>query len=326
MIVKTIKKRLPQEFAQPVANMSETMGFPYDFEKDLATIRENFAQVTEQSLELSNTIEGVEKLDCEVVYGDDNHAVPLFIYRSESQNEALPILYWVHGGGLVLGQAEQDEFMLKKFVNDMNCVVVAVDYRLAPDHPFPTPLEDCYAGLEYVFDKAENLNIDIGHIVIGGASAGGGLVAALAQFACDHGKIPLAHQLLLYPMLDPLNITQAGGDIDDTYIWTRANNLFGWTSYLGKKPEEGTIPKYASALYNHDLTNLPSATIMVGDIDLFAQECTVYAAKLSAAGVPIELHIYPGGVHGFEGVNPEAWISQKFLATRDNKLKAVLKN
>ena len=302
------------------------MGFPYDFYGDLAAIRESFAQVTEQTLAMSNTIEGVEKLEREAVYGDDNHAVPLFIYYPKQQSEALPILYWIHGGGLVLGQAEQDEFMLKNFVNDMNCVVVAVDYRLAPEYPFPTPLDDCYVGLEYVFDQAEILNIDTGHIVIGGASAGGGLAAALVQLVCDRGKIPLAHQLLLYPMLDPLNITEADGDIDDTYIWTRANNLFGWTSYLGQKPEAGAIPEYASAFYNHDLTNLPPATIMVGDIDLFAQECTAYAVKLSAAGIPTELHVYPGGVHGFEGVNAEALISQRFLAMRDSALKAALEN
>ncbi|MCG8343414.1 MAG: alpha/beta hydrolase [Chlorobiales bacterium] len=326
MIVKSIKSRLPQEFAQPIADMCEAVGFPFDFEKGLASVRETFAQVVEQALEMSKTIEGVTKEVMQVKSPDDNYDIPLFIYTPENQSEVLPVFYWMHGGGLVLGQAEQDEFVLRNFVKDMNCVEVAVDYRLAPDYSFPIPLKDCYTGLEYVFDEAEKLNIDTSHIVVGGASAGGGLAAALAQITCDRDKIPLVHQLLLYPMLDPLNITQAGGDIDDTYIWTRANNLFGWTSYLGQKPEEGAISKYASALYNHDLTNLPPATIMVGDIDLFAQECTAYAAKLSAAGIPTELHVYPGGVHCFEDINPETRIAQNFLATRDSVLKAALEN
>ena len=326
MIVKSIKNRLPQEFAQPIADMCEAMGFPFDFTKELVSVRRTFAQAAEQALEMSKTIEGVTKKVVQVKNPDDNHDTPLFIYHPENQNEALPVFYWMHGGGLVLGQAEQDEFVLKKFVKNMNCIAVAVDYRLAPEYPFPTPLDDCYAGLEYVFDRADKLNIDTSHIVVGGASAGGGLAAALTQITCDRGKIPLAHQLLLYPMLDPINITQAGDDIDDTYIWTRANNLFGWTSYLGQKPEESTIPKYASALYNHDLTNLPPATIMVGDIDLFAQECIAYAAKLSVAGIPTELHLYPGGVHGFEDINPETRIAQNFLATRDSALKAALEN
>jgi len=326
MIVKNTKKRLPQEFVQPVADASETIGFPLDLEQGIMPAREKLIQFIEQALETSKNIEGIEKLKREAIYGDDNYPVPLFIYYPENQNKALPVLYWIHGGGLVVGTAQQDEVILKNIVKDMGCVVVAVDYRLAPEYPFPKPLEDCYAGLEYVFDHAADFNIDTNHIVVGGASAGGGLTAALSQITCDKGKISLAHQLLLYPMLDPLNITQAGGDIDDTYIWTRSNNLFGWTSYLGQKPKEGAIPKYASAFYNHELTNLPPATIMVGDIDLFAQEDIAYATKLSAAGVPVELHVYPGGVHVFEIINPEARISQNFLAARDNALKAALEN
>ena len=168
------------------------------------------------------------------------------------------------------------------------------------------------------------MKIDAGRIVVGGGSAGGGLAAALTQMACDKGEVPICHQLLCYPMLDCRNQSQAGGDIDDTYIWSRDNNRFGWESYLGHDPVSGEVPKYASASHNHHLTNLPPASIMVGDIDLFAQEDIAYAARLSAAGVPTALHVYPGGVHGFEGVNPEADIAREFLRTRDRILKTAL--
>lgn len=325
-IVTKIKHRLPQEFIKPLADMNEAMGLPYNFDNDLVSIRKTFAKVTEQALKNSNSIKDVRKNNVRVKNSNDNYDVPLFIYSPKEQHKPLPLLYWIHGGGLVLGQAEQDEFMLKNFVTDMNCVVAAVDYRLAPDYTFPTPLDDCYAGLEHIFDESEKYKVDTNHIVLGGASAGGGLAAALTQLTCDKRKINLAHQLLLYPMLDPLNIVQANDDVDDTYIWTRANNLFGWTSYLGKKPRKDTILKYASAFYNHDLVNLPTATIMVGDIDLFAQECIAYANKLSMAGISTELHVYPGGVHGFEDVNPKARISQEFVTTRNNALRAALEN
>ena len=322
MLVKSIKKRLPAEFVTPVTSMCELMGFPSNTDRDaLAKTRSDFSAVRTQALAMGAEMTGTDKLAASASNADDGFEVPLFVYSPSENAEALPLLFWIHGGGLVLGHAEQDEVMLRNFATDFNCVVVTPDYRLAPDVAFPAPLEDCYAGLKWA---ANHLDIDPKRIVIAGASAGGGLAAALTQLACDRGEIAVKHQLLLYPMLDPLNITQAGDDIDDTYIWSRKNNLQGWTYYLGQAPEEGKIPQYASALYNHDLSNLPPATVMVGDIDLFAQEDIAYAAKLSAAGVPTELHVYPGGIHGFEGIKPDAQISKNFLAARDSALRAAL--
>ncbi|WP_086932701.1 alpha/beta hydrolase [Agarilytica rhodophyticola] len=324
MLVKKIKDRLPLEFTKSIDLMTEQMGFPLDFSANLDDIRIGFSAARDQSIEAGMAIKHVIKESHTAPWPDGSHDIPLFIYRPENQTKPLPVVYWIHGGGLVVGVAEQDEAMLKAWVNEFNCVAVSVEYRLAPDYPFPVPLEDCSVVLEHIFNNADALQIDPERIVLGGGSAGGGLAAALAQKTCDEGKIKISHQLLCYPMLDCKNQSKAAADVDDTYIWSRDNNYFGWKSYLGDDPVTIDPPKYASAPHHHDLRNLPPASILVGDIDLFAQEDIAYAARLSAAGIPTALHVYPGGVHGFEGVNQKAGITKEFIRTRDLLLKTAL--
>jgi acetyl esterase/lipase len=203
-------------------------------------------------------------------------------------------------------------------------VVASVEYRLAPEHPFPAPVEDCYAALKWLVAQSTKLGVNTARIAIGGASAGGGLAAGLAVLARDRAEVEVAFQLLIYPMIDDRTITPASATVPDTFVWTRENNLMGWRAYLGREPGGTDVSPYAAAARTTDLRGLPPAYIPVGDLDLFLDENMTYAQRLLAAGVPTELHVYPGAFHGFNGFVPNAEISRRFNTDRDSALKRML--
>jgi acetyl esterase/lipase len=157
-------------------------------------------------------------------------AVRVRVYRPDHQPSKLPALYWIHGGGYVMGDIEQDDRLMKQLVKRIGCVTVSVDYRLAPEHPFPAPVEDCYAGLKWLFAHANQLGVEPSRIAIGGASGGGGLAAGLALLARDRGEVQVAFQLLIYPMIDDRNVTPASYAITDPRMWNRESNRLGWNA------------------------------------------------------------------------------------------------
>ncbi len=246
------------------------------------------------------------------------------IYQPTDRPDTLPALLWIHGGGYVLGSVERDDPLAKHLAKVAQCVVVSVEYRLAPEHPFPAPVEDCYAALKWLSAHGNELGVEKPRIAIGGASAGGGLAAGLAVLARDRTEVEVAFQLLIYPMIDDRNITPASEAIPDNFVWSRENNLMGWRSYLGREPGGEGVSPYAAASRATDLAGLPPAYIPVGELDLFLNENIEYARRLLEAGVPTELHVYPGAYHGFNGFAPSAEVSQRFNAERDNALKRVL--
>lgn len=236
-------------------------------------------------------------------------------------SEELPVLLWMHGGGYVIGSIDVDDFMVKQMALAAQCAIVSVEYRLAPEHPFPAPIEDCYAALKWIYRNAGEMNFDRSRIAIGGASAGGGLAASLGLLARDRGEIPLAFQLLIYPMLDDTNIAAPSDESPDTLIWSRRNNLLGWRAYLGCEPGDEGTSEYASAARAADLSALPPTFISVGALDLFLEESMEYARRLMRAGAATELHVYPGAFHVFDGVAPGADVVQRFNRDRDSALK-----
>jgi len=252
--------------------------------------------------------------------------VTVRIYRPEKQLGSLPALLWIHGGGYMLGDIDQEDLTAKRFTLSGECVVVSVEYRLAPEHPYPAPLEDCYAALKWLSTHADELGIDCSRIAIGGASAGGGLAAGLALLARDRAEVKTIFQLLVYPMINDCNIAPASDVLPDTLLWTRESNLIGWRSYLGCEPGREGISCYAAAYRVTELEGLPPGYITVGDLDLFAQEDIDYARRLIEAGVPTELHVYPGGCHAFDMLVPGADISKRFAADIHRALKRVLHN
>lgn len=207
-----------------------------------------------------------------------------------------PCVYSIHGGGYVMGSSDMDDGLFDILCQKTGCVGISVEYRLAPEHPFPAPLEDCYEGLAWVIANAESLGIDPERVGIHGVSAGGGLAAALALMVRDRGEYELAYQLLDCPMLDDRQITVSSQA--ELIGWTRESNEFGWRSYLGDLYGGDDVPYLAAPSRAEDLSGLPPAYICVGGADGFRDEGIAYALRLGECGVPCELHVYPGAPHG----------------------------
>jgi len=269
-------------------------------------------------------VEGVTFQDQFAPASKGEPAVRVRVYRPNHQPGKLPALYWIHGGGYVMGDIDMDDRLMMQMVKRIGCVAVSVDYRLAPEHPFPAPVEDCYAGLKWLFAHAGELGVDPSRIAIGGASGGGGLCAGLGLLVRDRGEVRPAFQLLIYPMIDDRNVTPASYAITDPRVWHRESNRLGWKAYLGRDGGGADVSPYAAAARATDLTNLPPAYIPVGALDLFVDENIEYAQRLIQAGVPTELHVYPGAFHGFDLFAPSAAVSKQFKADRDNALKRAL--
>lgn len=225
-----------------------------------------------------------------------------------------PALLWIHGGGYVIGDAAQDDDLCRRFARELGATVAAVNYRLAPEHPYPVPLEDCYAALSWL---TELPSVDPTRVAIGGASAGGGLAAALALLARDRDEIPLVAQLLVYPMLDDRTVGRKELDHPGQRLWNQTSNRFGWHAYLRDADPEVAVPARRT-----DLAGLPPAWVGVGTLDLFHDEDVAYAQRLRDAGVPCELTVVPGAFHGFDGIAPKADVSQKFFASQCELLRS----
>lgn len=234
------------------------------------------------------------------------------LYRPAGATTTAPALLWIHGGGYVLGTAAQDDVLCRRFVTELGITVASVEYRLAPEHPYPAPLEDCYAALQWL---ATLPAVDGDRIAIGGASAGGGLTAALALLARDRDGVKPVFQLLVYPMIDDRSV---GLHLDDPgqRLWNATSNRFGWTAYLG-----GADPQRAVPARRTDLAGLPPAWLGVGTLDLFHDEDLDYAARLEAAGVPCEVHVVPGAFHGFDGIAPKTDVSTEFFNSQCASLR-----
>jgi acetyl esterase/lipase len=269
-------------------------------------------------------VEGASSQDRKVPGPKGDPEVPVRVYRPNDSPSKLPALLWIHGGGYVMGDIEQDDRLMKQIVTRIGCVAVSVDYRLAPEHPFPAPVEDCYAALKWLFAHADELGVDPARIAIGGASGGGGLCAGLALMARDRREVKVAFQLLIYPMIDDRNCTPAAHAITDPRMWNRESNRQGWKAYLGRDGGGADVSPYAAASRATDLTGLPPAYIPVGALDLFVDENIEYAQRLIQAGVPTELHVYPGAFHGFDMFAPSAAVSKQFKADREAALKRAL--
>jgi len=211
---------------------------------------------------------------------------------------------------------------LEKIAQELDCVAVTVDYRLAPETTFPGALEDNYSALKWLWTSAADLGVDRKRIAVMGESAGGGHAAMLAIAARDRGEFQLAAQIMIYPMLD--DRTGSSRSVPThigTFIWTRHSNQFGWSSLLGQVAGGSAVPYGSVPSRLSDLSRLPPAFIGTGSIDLFVEEDIDYASRLIAAGVPVELLVVPGGYHGFDGIAPDATLSRRFRAAQLGALR-----
>lgn len=287
---------------------------------DIPTARANRAELAARLRALTPDDPTVARTD-HVLPGDP--LVRVRVYRPADRDPAapLPCLLWIHGGGHVIGEVFQDDPLMERLVRTVGLVAVSVDWRRAPEHPYPAEIDDCYAALRWVYAEAERLGVDADRIAVGGASSGGGTAAGLALLARDRGGPPIAFQLLVYPMLDDRTDGASHAWLNGTNLWHPCKNALAWAAYLGGADP---VPAYAAPARAEELRGLPPAFLAVGDLDLFAEEDASYAARLIAAGVPTELHIYPGGVHGFDLFVPDGYLSRRLARDRDDSLAFAL--
>ena len=226
--------------------------------------------------------------------------IRVLTYRPVKSDEPLPAVVHIHGGGFVMGAPEMKDVENRIFASELKCAIYSVDHRLAPEAPHPAPVEDIYSVFAWLHANADRLWLDPARIGIKGESGGGGFAAAAALYARDREGPKFAFQHLIYPMID--DRTAVRGDLHPyvgEFVWTQANNYFGWRSLLAEEPGSAGVSPYAAAARAADVSGLPPTYISVGGLDLFLEENMIYADRLSRAGVPVELHIYPRTYHGF---------------------------
>jgi len=273
----------------------------------------NNSSLTSESISISNQF---------ISGSDEETQIRVRIYKPITKKENLSGLLWMHGGAYTLGLPEQDDVICQRFVSESNCVVVSVDYRLAPENPFPAPVEDCYAALKWFSENAEKLGTDVSQIAVAGISAGGGLAAAVSLLARDRKGPSIAFQMPLSPMIDNRNISPSSHEILDRRVWNRTENLQAWEMYLGSD-NKGEVSQYAAPTFAIDLSRLPPAYICIGDLDPFRDETIDYVTRLRQAGVPTEFHLYPGCFHGFDQL-PNTDISQRASTEYIEALKRAM--
>lgn len=251
--------------------------------------------------------------------------VTLVSARPAGSAGPLPLLYYMHGGGMITGNAWSVlPRLLREWALPLELAVISVEYRLAPQTQYPGPVEDCYTGFVWAAERAAQLGIDADRIIIGGKSAGGGLAAALALLARDRGGPTPIGQLLLCPMLDDRNNTFSSHQMAGIDIWDRTSNATAWQALLGDRYGAADLPPYAAPARATDLSGLPPAYIEVGSAETFRDEDVAYASAIWQAGGQAELHVWPGACHGFDTFAPQAALSQDARNARSRWLRRLL--
>lgn len=268
-------------------------------------IRASMAQVYPTKFDSS-----LEVLDREIQ--TNTHSIQIRIYKRKEQTTLLPGLLWIHGGGYVFGSHTEDDLLCQRFVLESHCVVVSVNYRLAPEHPYPAALEDCYSALQWMSEHHSEIQMDVTKIGIAGASAGGGLTAALALLTKDRQGPKLIFQMPLYPMINDRNDHFSNKEITANLPWNYALNETAWSMYLGNNKNSDQLPIYAAVTRAsiEELKGLPRTYTCVGQLDPLRDETLAYVTKLAQAGVDVTFHLYAGAYHIFERLNPKTAIGQ----------------
>lgn len=266
---------------------------------------------------------GLEIRDVKITSYDDTEIV-ISIVQAKDRAGTGPGIYYIHGGGMILGTRRTGIDALFGWIHRYNAVLVTVEYRLAPEHPDPTPVEDCYAGLVWSAEHSAELGIEPDRLLIAGASAGGGLAAGTTLLARDRRGPNLIGQLLMYPMIDDRDATISTQQFDKKVTWTRGSNLTGWTALLGERRGTGNVSIYAAPARATDLSNLPPAYIDCGSCEVFRDEDVAYATSIWAAGGQAELHVWPGGFHAYELFAPQTSLAREMVAARSNWVNRIL--
>lgn len=262
--------------------------------------------------------------DRDVPGPDGEPDISLLICRPTASSGPRPVIYFAHGGGMMFGNSRTGVESVLDWAQELGAVVVSVEYRLAPEHPHPAPVEDVYAGLSWVADNAGEIGADPERIITTGISAGGGLTAAVALLTRDRKGPQPVGQLLMCPMLDDRNDTFSAHQMAGVGVWDRTTNETGWTSLLGERRGGPDVPAYAAPARAEDLSGLPPTFLDVGSAETFRDEVVTYASRIWQTGGVAELHVWPGGFHGYDLFAPQAALSQAAVAARLAWLRRLL--
>lgn len=287
----------------------------------IGTMREGLSQAPVDDLSRQGRIE----LSDQVVPGPAGSPdVPVLVCRPKGLTRPAVGVLFVHGGGMIMGDRRTGLDAVLDWVEALQLVVVSAEYRLAPEHPYPAPVEDCYAALCWAAEHAADVGIDPARLLIAGESAGGGLAAGVALMARDQGGPALAGQVLMCPMLDDRNQTPSSHELNAEGIWDRGSNETGWRALLGEDCGGPSVSPYAAPARASDLSALPPTFIDVGSVETFRDEDVDYAVRIWRAGGSAELHVWAGGFHGFDLIAPTAAVSQEARAARLNWLRRTV--
>ena len=259
---------------------------------------------------------GIRRTD-HAIPGYRGDTIEVTVLEKEGRTGPSPCVFHTHGGGMIIGDRFVGLQQMLPWITELGAVAVTVEYRLAPEHPDPYPVEDCYAGLVWTAEHADELGIDLSRLLIAGASAGGGLAAGTALLARDRQGPELVGQVLIYPMLDDRDATVSTAQIDGVGVWDRTSNITGWSALLGERRGGPDVSVYAAPARATDLTGLPPTYIDCATAEVFRDEDVAYATALWHAGVQAELHVWPGGFHGFDLMAPHTATAQAMTATRN---------
>jgi acetyl esterase/lipase len=256
-----------------------------------------------------DTIQFVEQQ----ILREDGSKMRICIFMPLTPKENVPGVLWLHGGGYALGSPEQAQVMAKRLIEASNCVVVAPDYRLSVEAPYPAALRDSYEALLWMKSHAKELGINDKQLMVGGDSAGGGLTAALTLYSRDKGEVAIAFQMPLYPMLDDRMTSESSRD-NDAPVWNSKSNFYAWRLYLGELFNTPNVSCYAAPARAEYYTNLPPTVTFVGELEPFRDETIQYVENLKRAGIPVDFEIYKGCYHAFEQMCPKAEVSKKAIS------------
>lgn len=254
------------------------------------------------------------------VFDGPGGELSLRTYSPKNAGGLLPGILYIHGGGMIMGGLDGEDGTCQMMAERLGVVIASVDYRKAPEHPYPAAPEDCYAGANWVFENAKALGIDASNIGIYGQSAGGGLTIAVAMMARDRKGPAFSFMVPIYPMIDDRNESQSSKEITEVGIWDRDGSIEAWEWYLGGSPAD----EYSAPARAKDLSRLPDAYIDVGELDLFRDEDIDFAKRLAEAGVQVEFHLWPGAYHASEVFAPEAGLSKRIWETRFSAIERLL--